>query len=115
MFREFDWHIVIVVVVIDVVVVVVVVHRCKIFKLTSKMAEIAGCGIILCFGMIHCTEKITDPFFRNGNVFLFQFCLCSGFVSIKSTHHIQYHFWPDLIPWKTFCQKNNEVINAGVS
>ena len=55
MFREFDWHIVIVV--IDVVVVVVVFQRSKIFKMTPKMAELAGCGIIMGFVMIHCTEK----------------------------------------------------------
>ena len=43
----------------------------KVFKMTSKMAEIAGCGLWnrMGFVMIQCTEKITDLFFRNGNVF----------------------------------------------
>ena len=54
MFGEFGWHIIIVVVVID---VVVVFQRCIIFEMASKMAEIAGCGIIMGFVMIHCTEK----------------------------------------------------------
>ena len=57
MFREFDWHIVIdVVVVVVVVVVVFVFQRCKIFKMATEMVELAGCGIIIGFVMIHCTE-----------------------------------------------------------
>ena len=37
------------------------------------MAEIAGCGLWndIGFVMTHCTEKLTDLFFHNGNV-----CLC---------------------------------------
>ena len=49
-----------------------------IFKMTSKMAEIAGCGLWNHMGsvMIHCTKTITYLFFRNG--YVFYVCPCSG-------------------------------------
>ena len=82
-------------------------QRFEISKMSSKMAEIAGCVLWNHMGFLLYTalKKITDLFFHNGNVFLcvivmvmcFCLCHCSGNRIHQSMHYFQDYFWLDLI------------------
>ena len=69
-------------------------QRCKLSKMLSKMAEIAGCILWNHMGFYYCTEKITDLFFI---MVMFFVCLCSGNRIHQSMHYFQDYFWLDLI------------------